>query len=412
MNEVVTLALSELSRRLRSRVFLVGTGIGVAGIALAMLLPFFMHSARLQSAVLILVGPPELTAAAKPLLPSGLRVAAALPAETVVDEALLERYKASEALVLARAIRGLHVTVYAKDLSQLSKRPYANTLFPLNAALAERRSLTDVVRLTDHPIEVRGVGTRFASQDASRAAFGVAFTFTFVLYLVILVQSSSIMSAVMEEKTNRIAEILVSIVDPANLLIAKIVASAVAAFIQVIVWLGTAAFFGAILLRHIARGRDESAGEAAKFSAALHAGAFSEQAILLFFIWFTIGFLQSSLLIAGTAALVSRAEDAQSVMVPALMPIIAAFAIANIALADASAGWAVAASFIPTIAPFVMFARSVVSEVPVWQQALSVLTNVAAIWLLAVFAGKLYRAGMTSGGASPSLRQFIAILRS
>jgi ABC-2 type transport system permease protein len=68
-------------------------------------------------------------------------------------------------------------------------------------------------------------------------------------------------------------------------------------------------------------------------------------------------------------------------------------------------------SLIPLISPFVMFTRIIVSDVPVWQIALSLALNVATAVLLAWLSGKVYRVGLLLYGRPPSLKQVIATLR-
>ncbi len=414
MNELWTLLRAETIRRLRSRVFVIATLGGVLGLGVTLLLPYAITT-RADHDVAVLIGPADLTAAAKELIKPGETVAAMLPPGTPVNEELFRAHKASEAIVLERGGDArLHVTVWAKDISQLSKRPYGDALAPLNAAVARGTPPSEAAGYQDFPIDVRGVDTKYASRDASMAASGIGFAFTFLLYIAVIIQSTSIMSAVVEEKTSRIAEILVSIVNPANLMVAKIISSAIAATIQVLVWLTAGAFIGIAILGNVAKSaKGPDAADAAAMSRALSASsAISVHAVLWFFIWFAVGFLQCSLLIAGVAALVTRTEEMQSITLPVIMPVAAAFILATFALNDPGAKAAVVTSYLPLFAPFVMYARSIVGNVPIWQQVVSLALNGACVWLFAVLGGKLYRAGMLSTGGPPNFKQFLAILRS
>jgi ABC-type Na+ efflux pump permease subunit len=414
MNELLLLTTSELSRRLRSRAFQLGTLAGVLGIAFAILLPFLTERASFSSDRVVLVGPPDLTGPARRLIAKTEDTAAELPAGTPVDEALLKRYKVGEALSLERAPGPqLHVTVYAKDISTLPHRPYGNALVPLNSAIVNGQPTERLSNVSDYPLEVRGVGTKFVNQDASQVAYSIGFTFLFLLYMVIVIQAGAIMSAIVEEKTSRLSEVLVATVNPANLLTGKVVASAVAAILQAAIWLVTAIVTGLFLTRLLASGTGHQAADATSFMRALDAlPAFSGGAIFLFFLWFIIGFMQCALLIAGAAALVNRTEDSQSVTIPVLIPFIVAFGVASFALNEPNAGFVTATSFIPMFAPFVMFARSIVGSVPLWQEVLAIAINLVAIWLFAIGGGKLYRTGMISTGTAPSWRQVWAVLRS
>ena len=92
------------------------------------------------------------------------------------------------------------------------------------------------------------------------------------------------------------------------------------------------------------------------------------------------------------------------------MPIVAAFLIAITGLAAPDTPLVVACSFVPLLAPFVMFVRIAVSTVPLWQIALSLAINLVALYIIAILAGKIYRVGMLLYGRAPSLRQVWSVI--
>jgi len=134
--------------------------------------------------------------------------------------------------------------------------------------------------------------------------------------------------------------------------------------------------------------------------------------VVAFLAFFIIGFLQLATLFAGAASLINRTEDLGSITFPLVMPVVAAFIIAIAALSSPDAPLAVVCSYVPLLAPFVMFARIAVSNVPLWQVAASVGINLVALYAIAVLAGKIYRVGMLLYGRSPSLRQVWSVIRS
>ena len=113
-----------------------------------------------------------------------------------------------------------------------------------------------------------------------------------------------------------------------------------------------------------------------------------------FLLFFIVGFLQLSMVLAALASLINRTEDSGSVSVPLAIPIITALLVAVAALDVPDAPWVVVMSFVPLIAPFVMFARIAVSDVPFGQMVISLEINVVALCLIAIGAGKVYRVGM------------------
>jgi ABC-2 type transport system permease protein len=130
-----------------------------------------------------------------------------------------------------------------------------------------------------------------------------------------------------------------------------------------------------------------------------------------FIVFFFLGYLQMATIFAAIGSLINRTEDIGSIGGPFFIPIVAALFIALTALEVPDAPFVVVASFIPLIAPFVMFARIVVSSVPLWQIATSFAINAAAIWGIAILAGKIYRIGMLLYGRPPKLSQLWHALR-
>jgi ABC-2 type transport system permease protein len=408
IGDLATVYVAEITRRIKSRPFLVGLVVGVLGIALLLKLPNFIENGITGVRSVVLVGDPALTARAVPLLKDNdYGIAATLPPQAV-DDALLKRYHAGSAIVLRANDEGLHVAVYAHDPGNMSESALRRTLLPLQLQLITGRNATDVAKITTIPITVQAVASKFASAGQAEAARGVAYTLLFLLYLLTILNSQLVMSSVAEEKTSRIAELLVASVNPSALLAGKVLASATLGFLQLTIWIATAFWLGTAPGPSDAQGA--SANQLMTFTNALD--VITPGLIAAFLVWFIVGFLQLSTLFAGAASLINRTEDLGSVAFPLVMPIVAAFLIAMAGLAAPDTPVVVACSYIPLLAPFVMFVRIAVSNVPLWQVGISLAINIAALYLIAVLAGKTYRVGMLLYGRSPSLRQIWGVLRS
>jgi ABC-2 type transport system permease protein len=276
----------------------------------------------------------------------------------------------------------------------------------LQLQLVTHRSAGAITKITTIPVIVKPVASKFTSAGQASAARGVAYTLLFLLYLLIIMNSQLVMSSVAEEKTSRIAELLIASVNPIALLTGKILASATLGFLQLAVWIAAAVYLGGGNASQDAG----SSGAALSLSNALD--VLTPGMVIAFLVFFIIGFLQLSTLFAGAASLINRTEDLGSLALPLVMPIVFAFIIAIAALGSPDAPLAVICSYLPLLAPFVMFARIAVSNVPVWQIALSIGINLIALYAIAVFAGKIYRVGMLLYGRSPSLRQVWSVIRS
>lgn len=404
IGDLGTVYVAEIMRRIKSRPFLVGLFVGIIAIMILLKLPSLLTGVINNAKTAILIGDPALTARAKPLLSDDFKIVGS-QSSGPVDDALLKRTHASAAIELHSDAAGLHVTVYAHDPGGVGQNEMRRDLLPLQLQLTTGRNAAGVSKITSIPVTIQAVGSRFASADQATAAKGIAYTLLFFLYLLTILNSQLVMSSVAEEKTSRIAELLIASVSPSALLAGKILASATLGFLQLGVWIATAVF--------LTGGSSSSQGHASSdqlmsFTNALD--VLTPALIAAFLIWFIIGFLQLSTLFAAAASLINRTEDLGSISFPLVMPIVAAFLIAITGLAAPDTPLVVICSFVPLLAPFVMFVRIAVSNVPLWQIALSLAINLVALYLIAILAGKIYRVGMLLYGRAPSMRQVWSVI--
>lgn len=410
MNEFITVYSAEVMRRLRSRAFLVGLVIGAFGIFVMLKLPGMVEGFTSQSNRIALAGDPAVISAARPLLKKDFHIGAALPGVTQPTAADLESHgKASAVIVLVREPHGLRAAIYAKDPSAINTAQLRRDLLPLNIGFSTALSPKQVAALMNMPVDVHPLASKFGTAAQADQARVVANVLIFLLYLLIVLNSQLIMTSVAEEKTSRIAELLVASVNPKALLAGKIAASASLAIVQMVVWVAIGFAVGA---------HTPPTGAAAQTGSAPPSGSdvfaltgISSIDIAGFVIFFLLGYLQTATMFAAIGSLINRTEDIGSIGGPFFIPVIAALLIAITALEAPDAPFVVVTSFIPLIAPFVMFARIVVSSVPLWQIALSFAINVAAIYAIAVLAGKIYRVGMLLYGRPPKLAQLWHALR-
>jgi len=395
---------AEFVRRMKSRAFLAGTLIGAASIVLIAVLPSLLGGALSRSnKAIVLAGDPALVATAKQLLKRDFDITATVPAlDGAPTPAFLDAHgKAAAVAVLSQRADGLHVVAYARDPSSF-RESFGRDLAPLQVALATGIPVARVASHLTVPVDVRDVSGRFADAQAADAAKGIAYLFVMLLYLSILLNAQSIMTSVAEEKTSRIAELLVATLDPSHLLAAKILAAAATGFIQLGVWIAAGIFAGRAVTGMIAHG--DAASGFGSFSVA-------PTELLAFLAFFAVGFAQYGVLYAAAASLINRTEDLGSVAGPLVVPVVVGIILAQLGLQFPNSPNVVICSLIPLISPFVMFTRIAVTDVPVWQVALSLALNVATAVALAWLSGKVYRVGLLLYGRPPSLRQVIATLR-
>ncbi|HTJ26495.1 MAG TPA: ABC transporter permease [Candidatus Limnocylindria bacterium] len=398
---------AEFLRRVTSRTYIIGTVIGALGIVALALLPRLFAGFGGGSDTIVLVGDPALTTPARTLLGSDYRVVATLPRlDATPNAAFLDAHRRAQAVVvLGRGTGGLRASVYARDPS-LFRTAFRRDLAPLQLSLATGLSVAQVRQRTAVPVDVHDVGGRFASASSAEAAKGVGYLLSFLLYLAILLNAQSILASVAEEKTSRIAELLVATIAPVQLLTAKILAAAATGLIQLAIWL-----VAGIVANSAGGGIFSDAAAQASNVPALDALALPQGEVIAFIAFFAAGLVQYGVLFAAAGSLINRTEDIGSVQGPLVLPIVLGFFFAQMGLQYPNATNTVVASQIPLLGPFVMFTRIAVSSVPAWQIVLSLAINVGAAVLLAFLAGKVYRVGLLLYGRPPSLRQVVATLR-
>jgi ABC-2 type transport system permease protein len=405
LHDLLTVYRAEFTRRSRSRPFLIGLVIGALGIIILAKLPSFFneHIGREQSRIVV-AGSPALLARARQLLSADYTVTDLRSSTAPPSVAALEAAHAGRLLALHRDARGLSVVVFSTDPGTVDSRRIARLLLPLNLEIAGHVDPRTAARLANLRVTVRPVGGRAMSAEQVEVQHSIAFSLIFLLYLLVILNSQLTMAGVIEEKTNRIAELLVAAVDPLALLYGKILAGATLGFLQMLVWLTAALIAGATT--GMPAGSALSAGSRGAFDvgAALQ-GALPPPVIAAFVFFLVLGLLQFSTLFAGLASLISRPEDLGSVSAAMVLPIIVAFFIAIAALDAPQSPIVVITSFVPLLAPFTMFARIAVSQPPFWQVLASSVLNVVAVYAIAQTAGRLYRVGMLTYGRLPNLQQ-------
>lgn len=404
MNDLVTVYSAEIMRRLRSRSFVIGLVFGIIGIGAIMELPKYFDSYTQQNHRVILAGNPRIVAAARPLLAKDYTIAGEQTAVAPPTPAELQARHAGALIAIQGTSAGVSAIVYAKDPSVIGVDRLRRDLLPLNLEIAGGLSSNRIAQLTLIPVRTQAVASKFGTAAQADAAKTIAYILLLLLYILIMVNSQLIMSSVAEEKTSRIAELLVASVRPSALLAGKIAASATLAVAQMIIWVAVAYALGS-------QAPPSGPGAGSDISTFTLNGVTSAD-ITGFVLFFLVGFVQTSTMFAAVGSLINRTEDLGSIGGPLFLPVVAAFIIAVSALAVPDSPAVIVTSFVPLIAPFVMFARIVVSSVPAWQVAVSLLINVGAIYVIAVLGGRIYRVGMLLYGRTPRPAQIWHAIRS
>jgi ABC-2 type transport system permease protein len=214
---------------------------------------------------------------------------------------------------------------------------------------------------------------------------------------------------VMEEKTNRIAEVLVSSVRPFQMMLGKIIGIGLVALTQFFLWI---AFI--LIIYNVTKNSGNSGGIANALAGGLQdtfAGVNVPFIILCFAFYFLAGFFfYASLYGAIGSAVNEDMREAQSLSFPVTMLVIISIALMSSAIANPTSQVAVWASIIPFSSPIVMMARipyGVPGTVPWWQLGLSMTLLILGFMFTTWFAAKIYRTGILMYGKKPTWKEMI-----
>ena len=219
------------------------------------------------------------------------------------------------------------------------------------------------------------------SENAGLAS-AVGFIFSFLFYMATIIFGMAIATSVLEEKQNRVVEILATAIPIRQLLYGKVAGNTVLAIVQL------ALYGGAALVAMNVTGSAEMLGFIIPVSG-------------WFLVFFLVGFL---ILAAGWAMLgsmASRSEDLNSSSTPVMAVIFAAL----FAGIFAKGQLLVLASFVPVVSSVAMPIRMLSTEVPLWQTLLSLALALAAAYGLLVFSARIYRRAVMQSGGALTLRK-------
>jgi len=255
----------------------------------------------------------------------------------------------------------------------------------------------------------------------SALSYGIGYGSGFLIYITLFIYGAAVMRGVMEEKMNRIAEVIISSVKPFQLMTGKILGIAAVGLTQLLIWIVlivllssvTTSFISSETLQH-AQAMNSSMGAAANNSAAMNflsakntfLSANWALIIPCFLFYFLAGYLFYASLFAAVGSVVNEdPQEAQSLMLPITMPIILSFVIMTTAVGKPDAPIAVWGSIIPFSSPIVMMGRIPSGNVPAWQIIVSMLSLVAGFILTTMLAAKIYRTGILLYGKKVTFKE-------
>lgn len=240
--------------------------------------------------------------------------------------------------------------------------------------------------------------------------------FGYLIMMFIIIYGNMVMRSVIEEKTNRIIEIIISSVKPFQLMMGKIIGTSLAGVLQFLIWtvVGTILFFvGTYFLGiEMSTPSTEMVSESATQFSGTAQLYFNElmnlplaTMLISFVVYFIGGYFLYSSIYAAIGAAVDNETDSQQFLLPIILPLMLGVYVGFFSVLSEPHGTvATTFSMIPLTSPIVMLMR-IPFGVPIWQILVSVAILFATFFLVVWFAAKIYRIGILMYGKKPSWGQ-------
>jgi ABC-2 type transport system permease protein len=275
----------------------------------------------------------------------------------------------------------------------------------VNHALVEQRLAargidSQEVQALTKSVDIETVQIKNGKETASNAmsTFWAAYAMAFLLSFTVVMYGMNVGRSVIQEKTSRIFEVMLSAVKASDMLAGKLIGIGAVGLTQIGIWAAAAALFaGSALAASIMAG-------GVKFSV-------STPEIVLFCLYFILGYALYSTLFAGLASTCDTEQELQQYAPLAAVPIWLSFGMITFIVTNPNSIWSVAISMFPPCAPITMFLRLASQFPPTWQIALSLGLMVLSVIVVLWISSRIYRVGILMYGKRATLPEMVRWLR-
>lgn len=259
-------------------------------------------------------------------------------------------------------------------------------------------------------------------ESSTMLSYMLGMLLTFLLYMCLLLYGQMVMTSIIEEKTNRVLEIVVSSVRPMQLMLGKICGIGLVAVTQILIWTALIAAMSAFLLPAIIPA--DVASDMAMInsgadvtSVSSNVGMLQALAMLsdvgyilrlfgLLLLFLIGGFMLYAAIYAAIGSAVDNIQDAGQLQSVVIFPVILGIVFGMTAASDPTSSLSVWMSMIPFTSPMVMMAR-IPYNIPGWEVAVSLVILYASFFAMVWIAGKIYRVGIFMYGKKPTFKELI-----
>lgn len=242
--------------------------------------------------------------------------------------------------------------------------------------------------------------------EGAESAFWLSYILVLILFIAMMPTGVQVMSAVVEEKTNRILEVLVSSVRPFDLMLGKVLGVGAASLLQLGIWAASAAIFGRFSA-NAATGMVADSGEQMRMTLP----AIPTDLIVVTLIYFALGFLFFATAYAAVGAMCNTVQETQQAQFPVMAMMMAGYFGAFAAIGRPESTAAKVMSFLPPTAPFIVPTRWSTSGIPMTELLGSIAVCTLGVLGMVWLAARIYRVGILSYGKKPTFKDLWVWIR-
>lgn len=279
-----------------------------------------------------------------------------------------------------------------------------------------------LVKLGADSAVVTAAATRFSMQtdkvtkgrltgESGASSFLLAYITALVMYFSLIMYGVQVMGAVLEEKSNRIVEVLISSVTPFQLMFGKVIGVAGAGLVQLAIWAIAAAGGTRFMAQRAMTEAMAAGGSSQNASTGSAAGGVSPELIAVVLIFFLLGFILYSALYAAVGSMCSTQQETQQAAQPVTLTLALGFIMMFAMVNDPGSALARTFSFIPLFAPLIVPVRYAISPLPLIEVVGAMLSTALGVVAIVWLAGRIYRIGILSYGKKPTFKELWSWVR-
>ena len=429
MNDILVIAKREFLARVRTKAFVIGTVLGPVFMTGITVVPAMMASKMSKSVSITVIDEEgslrdlvEESLRGNPIAPDATRNEPAVRSRSGVTQfdvkpamggdTAAQRESAKQAVLKGQL--DVYVVLPKDVLAESKAEYYAKSVTDFEGIRAVDRAIEKAVfakRIGAAGIEPERIAALTKPLDLKRLRVsdkgekedrGVSFLLSLILVFMIyggtLMWGQVVMTGVIEEKTNRVVEVIVSSTTPRNFLFGKLVGVGGAGLLQFGIWIL------AIVLLSAASG-------SFAFLSGVDLPELNPVLIAAFPVFFMLGFFLYASLYAAIGSAVNTIQEAQNFIFPVMLPIIMAMVCWPVVMRAPDSTLSVVLSLIPFMTPILMFLRMSVLMPPTWQIVLSIVLTGATIAVVIAIAARIYRVGLLMYGKAPTFPEIVRWVR-